>query len=119
MQAMTTDIYRLTDDRAASVLISINEAAEQGIERLRRTIWTMPEDHIKIDIVDGKPGIWTHLYSPLNKECNGRDPFDILCMQIDYGERVWVPYQGPLSDSEQYKAACVRADKLNRDHELS
>lgn len=92
-------------------LISINEAAARGIERLRKPTWANPCDHLKIDVLrDGdadKPGPWTHLYTPFNKECNGRDPVDILCVTqgMDYTEHCWVPYTGPLPDSEEYKAA--------------
>jgi hypothetical protein len=36
--------------------ISINEAANQGIGYLRKSVWAIPLDHLKIDILDGKPG---------------------------------------------------------------
>lgn len=67
-------------------------------------------DHLKIDIIDGKPGPWTHLYSPFNKECNGRDPVDMLFTQVDYDAVEVVPYTGPLPDSEEYKAAAAQFD---------
>ena len=88
--------------------MSIKEAAAQGVERLRRTIWALPEDHLKIDIIDGAPGPWAHLYSPLNPECNGRDPIDISCISLDYDQKDWVPYSGPLPDSDAYVAAVKR-----------
>jgi hypothetical protein len=87
-------------------LISINEAAARGIERLRKPIWATPEDHVKIDITKGKPGIWAHLYSPFNKECNGRDPIDTLIPHWGEDaakEKAFVPYSGPLSDSPEYQ----------------
>jgi hypothetical protein len=86
-------------------LISINEAAAAGIERLRYPKWVTPEDHLKIDIIDGKPGLWTHLFAPFNRECNGRDPVSIICTQMDYGAAEWEPYTGPISGSDEYKAA--------------
>ncbi|WP_426106401.1 hypothetical protein [Massilia sp. TSP1-1-2] len=88
-----------------TTLISIDEAAAQGIERLRLPVWANPLDHLKIDIFDGKPGPWTHLYAPLNKECNGHDPIDVLCLQVDYTAKSYLPYEGPTSDSVEYKAA--------------
>ena len=91
-------------------LISINEAAAAGIERLRDPKWMTPEDHLKIDIIDGKPGPWTHLFSPFNRECNGRDPVSIICTQMDYGTAGWEPYTGPISGSDEYKASQARYD---------
>lgn len=85
-------------------LISINEAAEKGIERLKKPIWKMEEDHIKIDIIDKKPGPWIKLYSPFNQECNGRDPVNIPFFEIDgLNEKEFLPYTGPLPESEKYK----------------
>lgn len=86
-------------------LISIEQAAERGIERLRQPQWATPEDHIKIDIVNGKPGPWTRLYAPFNLECNGRDPVEILCVHMNYQSADWLPYEGPLPDSDEYRAA--------------
>ena len=59
-------------------LISINQAAAQGIDRLRQPRWANPEDYLKIDIIDGRPGPWLHLYSPANQAINGRNPVDML-----------------------------------------
>jgi hypothetical protein len=85
-------------------LISINEAAAKGIQRLRKPIWAGPMDHLKIDIVVGyAAGPWTHLYSPFNQECNGRDPVDILSVNMDYELKEYIPYDGPLPESEEYK----------------
>jgi hypothetical protein len=86
-------------------LISINEAAVRGIERIRLPIWADPMDHIKIDIIDGKPGPWLHLWCPFNTECNGRDPQDIFIgsPMVDVEQPGFVPYTGPLPDSEEYK----------------
>ncbi len=88
-------------------LISINEAAAKGIERLRRPIWAIPEDHLKIDIVEGgKPGPWTHLYSPMNHELAQKDPMDVSCLHLDYEAKEYLEYTGPHGGSEEYKEAC-------------
>jgi len=92
------------------VLLSIKEATSKGIERLRKPIWATPEDHLKIDIFDGAHGPWFHLYAPFNKECNGRDPVDFLCLGADTDAQEWEPYEGPLPDSAEYKAACAKYD---------
>ena len=89
-------------------LISIQDAAAQGIERLRRPIWATPEDHIKLDIIDGCPGPWIHLFAPFNKECNGRDPVNMLSLGHDLSIKEWEPYRGPLPESDEYKAAVAR-----------
>lgn len=62
------------------ILISIAQAAEQGIDRIFLPIWSNPMDHIKIDIIDGIPGPWMHFYSPFNKEINGCDPVNALVL---------------------------------------
>lgn len=64
----------------------------------------------------GQHGPWSHLWSPFNVECNGRDPVDILLLagikinpvQIDPSERAWLPYTGPLPDSPEYRDAVAR-----------
>lgn len=61
-----------------SELLSIVEAAALGIDRLRMPQWADPNDYLKIDIVDGKPGPWGHLYSPINELVNGKNPIDLL-----------------------------------------
>ena len=103
----------MTND-ASPRMISMNEAAAKGIERLRKPSWSDPFDHIKIDIFEGKPGPWMHLYAPFNLECNKRDPVDIL-WSIQFGKESadsveFVPYEGPLPDSETYKARQAEFD---------
>jgi hypothetical protein len=85
-------------------MISLQFAAEHGIERLRKPVWVAPEDHIKIDIIDGKIGPWLHLWCPVNTELNGRDPVDVYAYQWDLTIREFVPYHGPLPASDEYRA---------------
>lgn len=94
-------------------LISINQAAQQGIERLRQPKWVTPEDHVKIDIIvlpDGskEPRLWAKLYAPFNLECNGKDPVNILLLQMDCDANKWLAYTGILPESDEYKAAQAR-----------
>jgi hypothetical protein len=95
-----------------SELISIVEAAAQGIERLREPQWANPMDHLKIDIIDGKPGPWTHLYSPMNESLNGRDPFDILVVSMDYNAKRYELHTGPLPETEEYRAAVAEFNSV-------
>lgn len=90
-------------------LISIVDAAAKGIKRVRQPIWADPMDHIKIDIIGGAPGPWLHLFGPFNKECNGRDPVDLLwpVWPLDVKAAEFVPYTGPLPDSQEYQARAL------------
>ena len=100
----------MSDDHASRRLISINEALKLGIPRLRKPIWANPLDHIKIDIFDGRIGPWIHLYAPFNKECNGRDPVDILAIgqEASFDNPEFAIYDGPLPASKEYEAASAR-----------
>ena len=91
-------------------MISISEAAARRIERVRKPIWADPLDHIKIDIIDGKPGPWLHLWCPFNKECNGRDPVDAFAYPWDLSIPEFEPYVGPLPSSDEYQRAVARFD---------
>lgn len=85
-------------------LISIAEAAKQGVERIRMPRWSTPEDHLKIDIINGDPGPWVRLYGPFNNVCNGTDPVTLFGFDmVDYDEKIFLPYEGPLPDSQKYK----------------
>ena len=100
----------MTDITPTADLISINEAASQGIDRVRKPIWANPLDHLKIDIFDGRSGPWLHLFRPFNKECNGRDPVDVLVLQFDCNDSCYVVYTGPLPDSAEYMEAVALYD---------
>lgn len=97
--------YTVSDTVKTDELISIKEAAARGIERVRKPIWANPLDHLKIDIIEGKPGPWMHLWCPFNKKCNGRDPVDMLWIAMNYDEKSWLPYTGALPDSAEYVKA--------------
>lgn len=91
-------------------MLSIVEAAAQGIERLRKPVWANPLCHLKVDIIKGKPSPWTHLYDPFNTECNGHDPIDILAITgyIDYTSKEFEEYRGPDADSVEYRAEVAK-----------
>ena len=90
-------------------MLSINEAAAQGIERVHSPRWAIPFDHFKIDIIDGEPGPWLHLYSPINPLLGNKQPEDIF--GSDYGSQLYEPYTGPLPDSEEFKTAEVHRER--------
>jgi hypothetical protein len=76
----------------AQEMISIREAAARGIEKVRDPHWHHG-DYIKIDIIDGAPGPWLHLYSPLNVRLHGRDPysFPVFLGWVDLDARSCIP----------------------------
>ena len=82
-------------------MISINQAASKGIDRLRKPNWSDTDDHLKIDIIDGKVGPWLHFYSTLNEHINGRNPVDILSLEEDMDEACFEPYLEPDSKPKE------------------
>lgn len=95
------------------VSISANDAAQLGITRLRLPKWANPMDHVEITIIDGEPGPWAKLHSPANMMCNNRDPVELSTLglgplPLDVRGQGFVPYEGPLPDSEEYKAEAAR-----------
>ena len=97
-------------DRKTVPLFSLNDAVKRGVDRVRQPNWSNPLDHLKIDLYpNGTHGPWIHLYAPFNKECNGRDPVDMLWLppptgMVDADAKSFYAYTGPLPDSEEYKA---------------
>lgn len=98
-------------------LISINDAVKLGIERLRKPTWIEPVDHIKIDIIDGQLGPRIHSFSPDNKIFNGKDPIDIFTITDRFrpDDKAFVAYDGPLPDSDEYRAAIARLEDYMAD----
>lgn len=85
-------------------LLSIHSAVAAGIERLRRSNWVGRMDHLQILIIDGHLGPWAHFYSPMNGSLKNTEPVDIMILQTDRSEEVWLPYTGPLPGSPEYVA---------------
>jgi hypothetical protein len=88
-----------------TTLLSIRQAADQGIQYLRRPLWIHPCAHLKIDLFDGHLGPWVHLYDPCNKLCNGLDPVDVLILQFDLHAQEWLKHEGPVTGSQEYQDA--------------
>ena len=93
------------------LLISLEDAAALGIERVRLGYWANRMDHFKIDIIDGKVGPWVKLYAPFNKHCNGRDPMPMLITMFETWHRTYEVYRGPLPDSVEYLEAAAAFDE--------
>ena len=92
-------------------LMSLNDAALWGIERVRNPKWLNPLDHIKLHVSYGSLGPWLYLWAPANTMCNGRDPVELLFLSLDLDEAAYEPYTGPLPDTEEYRAAVERVNR--------
>lgn len=80
--------------------ISLNEAVDRRIDKLRMVQWTNPHDHISLDIFeDGTHGPWVSLWSPANEIVGNRNPHKMICMQFDWDAKEWLPWEDP--DAEQ------------------
>jgi hypothetical protein len=98
-------------------MMSLNQAAAAGIERIRKPIWADAFDHFKLDIISGRPGPWLRLYAPFNVALNGKDPVSIL-WAIQFGTDAadsveFEEYGGPLPDSDEYQAAVARYSEIS------
>jgi len=76
--------------------MTVEEAAAQGLTKIRRSIWASPLDHLAIGPV------WHRLYSPMNQAINGQDPVPLFAAREQTDD--WEPYTGPAHDSEEYQA---------------
>jgi hypothetical protein len=76
-------------------LISVYEAAARGITTLRSPAWRDPDDHIEIDVVDGKIGPWFRLHSSSNEICGYENPRSILWISVGtaFGVACFLPYE--------------------------
>lgn len=76
-------------------LISIVEAAKRGICRLREPQWANARDYLKIDIIDGVPGPWAHLYSPANEIVGNKNPHSFVWALFPNSDVAsFYPYEG-------------------------
>lgn len=92
-------------DDAEVRLISITAAAAAGIKRLRSPVWANDRDYIRIDIIDGMPGPWLHLFSSGNIAIGHANPKSFIGVNYFPGfsyETQWaVPYEGELDPDDQ------------------
>jgi len=79
-------------------MISINEAVEQGITRVRMPRWAHDEDHLEIAIVAGRLGPWVKLWSPTNEVIGQKNPQEVLWIGQDNESQIYEPYEGPLPE---------------------
>lgn len=77
-------------------LISLNEAAACGIERVRLGHWTEPGDYIRIQILDGELGPKFQLYSRFFPSMGIPNPavFSWEAVGARPDDRLYRPYEG-------------------------
>ena len=93
--------------------MSLVDAVNLRITRLRKPEWANPFDHVQIHITpDERLGLWMQLYCPYNIGVNGRDPVEMLTLD-GRNDKVFVPYTGPLPDSVEYKMECAAHNPFN------
>lgn len=89
-------------------MATIGELAKQGISRIRLPFWKLPEDYVRIDLVEGgMHGPWGHLYSPLNEIMGEKNPRDFLLVSDSSSE--WEPYEGEAAPEDE--PAATEKDK--------
>ena len=78
-------------------LISINEAIDRGITKVRLPIWATLSDHLEFHITEsGHVGPWVKLWSIHNEICEQENPHILLYMYVVKDPSVieWEIYEG-------------------------
>lgn len=71
-------------------LISISEAIEKKITKLKQPKWANKEDHIEITICkDNSPGVWVRFYSPLNQHLFNKNFIERPLFEFNLYEKIW------------------------------
>lgn len=86
--------------------MTLHEAVEKGISRVRLPQWDHKEDYLLIDVfrdpLDETKfacGPWLHLYSPLNVVVGNKNPVDMMFNVLNWDEDGWEEYTvQPVSD---------------------
>ena len=74
-------------------LMSLRQAAKEGVRLLRLPHWAFEDDHVEIDIIDGDLGPWIHFHCPTSCQVNGTlSKVDRLLVGVDLDKEEWVPY---------------------------
>lgn len=79
-------------------MISINEAIDNDVTRIRMPKWANREDHLRLTIIDGKLGPWIELHSPLNEVLGEENPQQLLVTGFDLDDpiyEIWEIKTGP------------------------
>lgn len=88
--------------------MTIREAIERKIQRIRATYWTLPQAYIKLPLLpDGSIGYHGILYQDPELEDRYKDgPLSIPMHHLlnvcgGFGEPAWEEYNGPLSEQDR------------------
>ncbi len=85
--------------------MTVHEALDQGICRLRRSMWASPMAYMKIDIIQHTAarflGPWFHLYDRTCQEAIGeKTPQDFLALGQHRHADDYEAYTGPLDKDD-------------------
>ena len=76
----------------AGGLMSINEAVAKGFSKLRLDKWANPDDYMQFDIINGRPGPWVRLWSPVNEIMEQENPQKLIIIELgDLDDPCWRP----------------------------
>lgn len=75
--------------------MTISEALDKGIKRLRLPVWENPEAYIRLTLCDGGRTVWTSLYSRREQIAIG-EPVPQILLHCGDDERDYVEYDGPI-----------------------
>lgn len=79
--------------------ISLQQAADIGIKRVKNPNWGSNTDYIKLE-THNEEVHWLYLYSDLNDEINGRNPVRLSARLYPLDAKIYTPYDGNLSEAE-------------------
>lgn len=94
-------------------MISLSDALQKGVKRIRKPQWVFPDDYIKLN----RNSFIGYLYSKSNKVINDKNPIEIN-LAISYPNEtytsnsdetvnkifanpVWIEYKGEISEDEE------------------
>lgn len=77
--------------------MTLRQAAEKGIARLRKREWADPGDYMKITLIGELIGPWGELYAPIQEVLGHERPQRFLL--IGNKDDDWEPYEGPLLET--------------------
>lgn len=79
--------------------MTLNEAAKNGINRVRRSMWANPKAYARIDLVSGGMGPWLHLYDRSSQEVIG-EPTPQTVLNIGDASDDYEEYKGEIDPAD-------------------
>ncbi len=81
--------------------MTLNEAAQRGISRLRQKQWASPHAYLKLDLLPDGYGPWVHLYDRrVQQVIDAPTPQTILRLDLE-DMAGWDAYDGPVDQDDR------------------